>query len=423
MIYIDVTHTLATGLRTGTQRVVRQIVRHVAAPNPSMGDGGAAEPVGCAAVAAVDGRFHHLSEIGWRELLQPSRTTSSEGGTGGVQQRIGALLRRVPPAFDRFQLWNFNRRIRPGLIPMIDPAPIEPGAGDAVVLVDAFWGGTTTMTAATRAFGHGAVVIPMVHDMIPVTHPAMVHPATAITYARRLRRSFAAASGILANSRFTADETRRFLTASGIDLPVDNFRLGHDLGTPVAAPAGRPGAFAYVMVGTIEPRKGHMLVLDAFERLWADGSEASLTFIGKMGWAEPALKERCRSHAQLGRRLFVHHDLSDADLRRALTTADAAILASVVEGFGLPLVESLSLDLPVIAADIPVFREVGGHAALYFRGGDPAALVAAIHALERDPAAWRARASAFRWPDWAEAADEFLAAVARLRTAGGQPTQ
>lgn len=408
MILIDVTHTLATGLRTGTQRVVRKIVEHTIGANPPS-----------IAVAAVDGRFHRLSDAGMRTLLDPPASSGNDGG-GGAQQQIGALLRRVPPVFDRFQLWNFNRRVRPALLALVEPEAVMFGPDDVLVLVDAFWGGTATMQAARTAARSGAQVIPMIHDMIPVTHPGTVHPATATTYAPRLRRTFATASGVIANSRFTADETRRFLAANRLDLPVDHFLLGHDLGSSEALDPPVRTDFAYVMVGTIEPRKGHALVLDAFEQRWADGSDATLTFVGKMGWAEDALKDRCRDHPELGRRLFIHHDLNDIQLRAAIRHADASLLASSVEGFGLPLVESLALGVPVIASDIPVFREVGGDTALFFRCGSADALVAAIGAFERDPAPWRTRAAAFRWPDWREAADTFLAAVTRLRDAARQ---
>ena len=135
------------------------------------------------------------------------------------------------------------------------------------------------------------------------------------------------------------------------------------------------------MVGTIEPRKRHAFVLDALERLWADGSPARLLLLGKAGWADPNLVKRLRSHPEIGHRLLWLDDAGDAEVHRAYEEVDALIFASVYEGFGLPIVEAARMGLPVIASDIPVLREVGGDGAAYFRVDDAAALAEAVRAF------------------------------------------
>lgn len=410
MIYIDVTHTLATGLRTGTQRVVRKLVEETARTGAP-----ASVPV-----AAIDGRFHVLSAAGTDALLRPPPPAAGGDDDRGAQRRLGGLLQSVPAVFDRFQLWNFNRRHRARLRELTVPEPLMPGSDDTLVLVDAFWGGTATMRAAAHAARHGAAVVPMIHDMIPVTHPDVVHPATAITYARRLLRTFAFARGVLTNSAFTTSTVRTFLAARALDLPVAHFHLGHDIASREAPGRSGDAPFRYLMIGTIEPRKGHALVLDAFDALWQAGHDATLVFVGKMGWADPALKDRCARHPQLGRKFFLHHAASDEDLARELSLADATLLASSVEGFGLPLVESLARGVPVIASAIPVFREVGGDSALFFDSGDSQSLAAAVRRFEADPGSWRERAAAFSWPSWREATQTFAGVVLHLRR-GHQP--
>jgi glycosyltransferase involved in cell wall biosynthesis len=407
-LFIDVTHTAATNLGTGIQRVVRKLVIELTRT---------LSPGSVVPVVAIDGRYHALTGDAVRRLLNPPADTAvNAGASSRAQQAAGRLLWLVPPLFDAFQGWNFNRRIRAHLATLSDPAPLAAESGDAVVLIDSFWGGVTSATAAAEARRQGARVITMFHDMIPVTHPHLMERATVQTFARRARRMARGSDGIVTNSRQCAATVQAFL-GQGEQRPIQHFYLGHDIanrtadgGNAVPAGDGR----TYLVVGTIEPRKGHGIVLDAFERLWANGSVARLVFVGKLGWAQPALITRVQEHRERGERLHLVHDASDADLHRIMVAADAVILASSVEGFGLPLVEALGLGIPVIASDIPVFREIAGDAALFFTADDAASLGKAVDAFEADPTGYRARAGAFRWNDWAGSAQQFLDAVAAV---------
>ena len=130
------------------------------------------------------------------------------------------------------------------------------------------------------------------------------------------------------------------------------------------------------MVGTIEPRKGHMQVLDAFDQLWSQGMDINLIIAGAEGWRHlrqdmrrtiPQIVARLRSHRERGRRLFWVNGPSDEYLEKIYATSSCLIAASEGEGFGLPLIEAARHKLPIIARDIPVFREVAGEHALLFR--------------------------------------------------------
>ena len=129
----------------------------------------------------------------------------------------------------------------------------------------------------------------------------------------------------------------------------------------------RPGnEKVFLMVGTIEPRKGHELVLDTFEYLWDQGQDHKLCIVGKPGWNMDAFVARLRSHPQAGKKLLLLDHASDQTLRDAYRQADALIQASAGEGFGLPLIEAGQYGIPVLCSDIPVFHEVGGDNVLYF---------------------------------------------------------
>jgi glycosyltransferase involved in cell wall biosynthesis len=164
------------------------------------------------------------------------------------------------------------------------------------------------------------------------------------------------------------------------------------------------------MVGTLEPRKGHSLAIDAFERLWASGSDIRLQIIGKNGWMIDDLIERIRSHPQFGTRLLLNLTADDAELQRAYVGAKLVLSASFVEGFGLPLIEAAALGKSLIVSDIPSSREVCGDNAIYFHAGDPNDLFAK---LER----WARTGEQPRAPNhlsWAQSAAQIAEQLTRI---------
>lgn len=400
-LYVDVSATLASGLRTGIQRVVRRIAAELIAMDAAV-----------VLVAALDGQFHALTADGMAALLRPPTDAAPETAGSSARARIGAIVAAIPALADRLQGWNFNRRIRGALLGHAHGAPVAFGPNSIVVMLDAFWGGTTSIAAAGRAKHAGASVAMVVYDLIPITHPETMDRMTALLFKRRLLRAAKTADMILAISRHCAEEVRALL-GGGARRQVTSFELGSDIGAgrgPSPVGTARPW-FNYLMVGTIEPRKGHRVVLDAFEMLWARGSTPRLLVVGKVGWADADLVARLRGHPRLGRELRMEERVSDAKLAVLMKEADALIMASSAEGFGLPIVEALAVGLPAIVSDIPVFREVAGDTALYFDQTDPASLVQAIRSFEEGADDWREKARAFGWIDWRTAAGRFHAKV------------
>jgi glycosyltransferase involved in cell wall biosynthesis len=169
---------------------------------------------------------------------------------------------------------------------------------------------------------------------------------------------------------------------------------------------------SFLAVGTLEPRKRHGQMLDAFEQLWAQNVAANLIIVGKPGWLTEALTTRLSTHTQLGRQLFWVQTASDEYLEKIYAAASCLIAASEAEGFGLPLIEAARHGLPIIARDIPVFREVAQDHALYFAGDEGAALATAVQG-------WLALAKQQKTPDsrqiqrqtWAQSAQQLLSRV------------
>jgi glycosyltransferase involved in cell wall biosynthesis len=134
----------------------------------------------------------------------------------------------------------------------------------------------------------------------------------------------------------------------------------------------------FLLVGTVEPRKGQAQALDTFELLWKQGIDANLVIIGKQGWRVETLADRSRRHPELNKRLFWLEGISDEYLEKIYAASACLIAASEGEGFGLPLIEAARHRLPIIARDLPVFREVAGEHAYYFTGTSPRALADAV---------------------------------------------
>lgn len=201
-------------------------------------------------------------------------------------------------------------------------------------------------------------------------------------------------------------------------LQISNFHLGADLDASVPS-TGLPNNAAellskmeaepsFIMVGTMEPRKGHAQTLAAFEELWRQGKDYNLFIVGKQGWNVDNLCERMRHHPQLNNRLFWLQNISDEFLSLLYSRSRALIFASQGEGFGLPLIEAAQKKLPVIIRDIPVFREIAQEHAFYFSGESSEDLSKAIEEwLQLYQANTYPRSENINWLTWKQSA-EFL---------------
>ncbi len=169
---------------------------------------------------------------------------------------------------------------------------------------------------------------------------------------------------------------------------ISSFHLGADVessapsqGMPSEATSvlktlkSRP---SFLTVGTLEPRKGHRQTLAAFELLWAQNKDVNLVFVGKKGWMVDDLSTLINNHAELGKRLFWLDGISDEYLGHIYAASTCLLSASEGEGFGLPLIEAAKQHIPVLARDLPVFREVAGNHAFYFSGLSAKDLASAV---------------------------------------------
>jgi glycosyltransferase involved in cell wall biosynthesis len=247
----------------------------------------------------------------------------------------------------------------------------------------------------------------LVHDLIPIEHPQFTTPHKALRHAGRVRRALQVASGIIANSHTTAQALSAFASNAGLKAPPI---LGAPLGSPalpVPLRAGPGQQATFVCVSTIEQRKNHMLLLDVWQRLIASRGEAAprLLLIGRWGVGAQEVRRRYLADPQLHRFISVHNNCSDAEIARHLRSASALLAPSLAEGFGLPVVEALGLGVPVIASDIPAFREVGAGIPTFLDPAAPAAWLDHICAFAANgPERQRqiAALGSYRAPEWCD---------------------
>ena len=234
------------------------------------------------------------------------------------------------------------------------------------------------------------------------------------------------AEGAVCISRSVADELARWLTVTGISrdrpLKIGWFHLGSDVENSVPTIGLPKGAEenlssfsefpSFLMVGTVEPRKGHAQTLAAFEMLWQSGHQLNLTIVGKQGWMVETLAQKLHNHPNLGKRLFWLESVSDEYLEKTYAACTCLIAASHGEGFGLPLIEAARHNLPIIARDIPVFREVADGHASFFTGEDPDDIAEAVknwltlHSENR-----HTKSNKITWLTWSQSVDRLKTVV------------
>lgn len=246
--------------------------------------------------------------------------------------------------------------------------------------------GHSNLTGATLgalAGVPGLTVAVMIHDTIPLDHSEFCREGESVRFAAKLAAVFAHANLILCNSAATRADVFRHAGAGrrpacavahlGIDLPQPD---------PAALPPWldltRPW---FVCLGTIEPRKNHALLLDAWDhiaRRWPEAQVPQLMIVGRRGWRNAETFARLDVRPQ---GVVELPGLPDGAVAALLAGARGLLMPSHAEGFGLPMLEAAALGVPVLATPTPAAHEVMGQAARFLPPDDPGAWAEAIMAL------------------------------------------
>lgn len=424
-IYVECTPTYSTDILTGIQRVVRNVIYEGSLLSPELG------------VRVIPVIFHggHCFSVE-PSVFDQHQNASGHAAETGARGRISSWLSRLLSSRRMIFLKDWVRR-HAGFVfviarkaylyaqfklraPQSHLEEVAFSAGDVLFLLDGAWG-RPIQKEISKAHEAGATVIFALYDLIPVSHRVYCDPVKTADFEKFLKNMLITADGVLCISEAVKNELLHYHETVLPEIKptpaVDFFHLGVDRENlsrsgrlretlPVVFEGNSP---VFLMVSTIEPRKNHAYLLDAFERLWEQGHQVRLVFVGRVGWEVKSLMDRIASHPQLNRLLFVFNDLNDAELSYCYTHASALVFPSFAEGFGLPIIEALEHELPVIASDIPVHREIGGDLLIYINPYEPQTLVETISKIiETGNVPERHIPRAFVWMNWREATGELL---------------
>ncbi|MBQ4616071.1 MAG: glycosyltransferase family 4 protein [Mailhella sp.] len=235
--------------------------------------------------------------------------------------------------------------------------------------------------AGVRVFFH-------VYDIIPLQLDDLFTPRSQKLFEDWLLEA-SRYTGVLCNSRAVAGEYGEWRQKKGLppDFAIDWFHLGGDIenshpsrGLPHDAGAvleAMRATTSVLMVSALHSRKGYAQALEAFEQLWASGRKVKLVIVGKDLHMDD-MARRLREHPEQGRRLIWLDNISDEYLDLVYQACSAVLFASRAEGFGLAVWEGARYGKALILRDLPVFRELAGESAFYFRGNEPASLATAL---------------------------------------------
>lgn len=225
----------------------------------------------------------------------------------------------------------------------------------------------------------GLIIYYVIYDLIPLLYPEYTIPSISDAFHHWIQGLLSYSDGLLCISNSVAQDVRNWANRFNVGVPekIESFHLGGDIYgdysnavsnnlIPLSIEKLLAEKFVFLMVGTVEPRKGYSDILAAFTYFWKMNIDIVLVIVGKKGWMVDSLTKDIINHNEFNNKLFWYDSVDDETLRYLYKHSKALISASYCEGFGLPIIEAARYGTPLIVRDIPIFREVSGEYAYYF---------------------------------------------------------
>ncbi len=221
----------------------------------------------------------------------------------------------------------------------------------------------------------GARIIAHIYDIISITHPQYCLQRGVYNFMDFIGAHLQYADSFVVNAKATVTELEKLAVKLGCTLPdCTVIPLGADFkeqgiisddemrNSLVQIVNSKPFV---LMVGTIEPRKNHKLLLEAYDK-YLKKQGYHIVMAGYMGWNMEDFEKQLKEHPDFGKGIYHFEGLGDKEINYLYQKAQCLVFASYIEGFGLPIVEALQRGTPVVAVDVPVLREVGGNDCTWF---------------------------------------------------------
>jgi glycosyltransferase involved in cell wall biosynthesis len=304
----------------------------------------------------------------------------------------------------------------------------RPRAGDAYFILGAFWIYENVARKLAHINAAGALTGVYIYDLIPITHPEHCVPETTHTFARCLTQIISQVDFAFTISEHVARELRILLAADGLhEVDIAPVVLAHQMSAANTSDETQVVRMSpivesvlhtdYVLcVATLESRKNHRYLLDVWKRLMNEGVEVpNLVFVGKWGWGIQPLKEHLKVTEMLDGKVLVLDKVSDPELNALYRKAMFTAFPSFVEGWGLPVGESLAHGKFAVSSNSSSLPEVGGDFVRYFDPANTAEGVAVFRDLLENPdqvtRAEERIVAEFQPRYWGEVASELVEAI------------
>ncbi len=365
-LYFDVTQTLKTSFTSGIQRVVIEWAKGIVCFSDELN-------LDCFFVYFDNNSksFKAIAHDDFFRLIEDSR-----GFTSNSKSFIGKFLTKTRPYISDFlpvKLLDFFSGVydRNFLNPLLrekvrESKVITVSKQDLFFSADAFWNNRNESMYIMEHVPSESLIL-FVHDLLPLTHPEFFDKRAIKLFKDNCIPLVLKSRIVLCATRFVHSELVKIGVRESIiqivklgstieKFPQVNF-ASHNTQSP---------PYRVLAVGTIEPRKNYLTILDWFSETDLD---VELRIVGRQGWKSKNILQRIRRlHAKnsLNNKFVWFPQVSDFELERHYAWAEYGICASLAEGFGLPLREFLVRGIPVSASSIPPFKEISSNSSIRF---------------------------------------------------------
>lgn len=240
-----------------------------------------------------------------------------------------------------------------------------------------------------KSIQHNRNSCAIIYDLIPILYPNEFSEKYNKQFMVWIEGILQYASKCICISKSVADDIINYYHRSKIErnnsLEIHTMSLGFDI--PEVEERVREelqsfvcDAKTFLMVGTVNPRKNHSLLIESFKKVCEqipDG-KIQLLILGREGWMIEGFRKMYSSDKWIQERVLWIKDASDSEVQWAYQNCSALVYPPKTEGFGLPLVEAAHFRLPILCSDIPIFHEVVGDNADYFKVDDVDSLTEAL---------------------------------------------
>ncbi len=452
-IYFDCTLTFHSGLNTGIQRVVRNIVKnicinsnhseyettpviffknkyyeippHVILRKP---------PITAKMGKKIKSIFESIKkyilifkfknkansnfESESKSIKIDSNSNDNNRTLGSVEKFLKFIFSFIKSTRVLFNLYTLNSK------------EITFDQDKTLVLIDAFWC-FNLYNDIINIKSKGTKIVTVIYDLIPINYPELCDEETTLYFNKALPSILENTDVFICISNTVATDLSNYINLKYPHLKsksqIEYFYLGADF-SPDSNFNNKQHLQNYknhiyfnvlnncwLTIGTIEPRKNHTYILDGFEEYWKNGGSDCLLIIGSIGWKCDNILQRIQNHDLFNKKIFFRYDMDDTELGFCYSKSKGIIFASYVEGFGLPLVEAMNKSKLILCSDIPIFREVGQDYPKYFNLNNPIHLTSLL--LESNSNFDKSKSSeitnrkqenATTWLTWKQSANHFL---------------